>query len=178
MSHKAALVLLPTLCFLISFLIMAVLHREALARVFGLFVRSHRSYFRLGPSNGGIDGELDGDSGSAGDKRAIVEFGASLALESESFRCDGDCPEIGKDGYWGSDEDEEDDLSDSEPMLDKYFDPYTSILRPDVLDPAAPVATWERKMDWRIRHGRGLGAWVDWVVDRGVGWFQRVMEGR
>jgi hypothetical protein len=175
MPYETALVLLPTLYFLISFLIMAVLHREALARVFGLLVRSRRSYFRLGSSNGGIEGELDGDSGPArdGDEGTVVEFEAGLTLDSSG--CDDDyCPETGEAGYWSSDEDEDDD--DSEPTLDKYFDPYTSILRADVLDPAVPVAAWERKMNWRIRHGRGLGAWVDWVVDRGVGWFQKVMR--
>lgn len=154
---------------------MAVLHREALARVFGLLVRSRRSCFRLGSFNGMIDGKSDGDSGPARDEDegTVVEFEGGLTLNSSG--CDDDyCPETGEAGYWSSDEDDD----DSQPTLDKYFDPYTSILRADVLDPAAPAAAWERKMNWRIRHGRGLGAWVDWVVDRSVGWFQKVMEGR
>lgn len=63
--------------------------------------------------------------------------------------------------------------------LGKYFDPSTSLLLEEVLEPATPVVgNWERRMEVRIREGRGLRAWIDWAVDRVVGRVQRAVEER
>lgn len=63
--------------------------------------------------------------------------------------------------------------------LGKYFDPTTSLLLEEVLEPASPVVgSWERRMEVRIREGRGLRAWIDWAVDRVIGRVQRAVEER
>lgn len=101
--------------------------------------------------------------------RRIVEF--ESVISCESFGSD-----VGSE-FGDHDEEDEDDCRSETSTLGKYFDPYTAILRDGALEPSSPVVpTWERRMNWRIEHGRGLGAWIDWVVDRGTGWFQMVME--
>lgn len=70
------------------------------------------------------------------------------------------------------------DLSDvSGSPLAKYFDPSTSLLLEEVLQPPSPVlAAWEMRMEVRIREGRGLRAWIDWAVDSVVGRVQKAVE--
>lgn len=97
---------------------------------------------------------------------SLSEFGYSLSCE------DGDGEEVKGNGS--------PNLSDaSVSPLAKYFNPSTSFLIEDFMEPASPsVPTWEKKLDSRIKQGRGLRAWLDWAVDRVVGRVQQATDGR
>ena len=87
----------------------------------------------------------------------------------------------------GGDGDEEETKGNGSPdsseasvsPLAKYFDPSTSLLFEEVMEPESPaVPAWERKLNRRIREGKGLRAWFDWAVDKVVGRVQEATEGR
>ena len=189
MAYETQSVLVPVLCFLFSAIIMVSLHRKTLARILGLFARRHSSYFRLNdPTAAGTkEGATTGDS-IPRESREIEGMGERIVEFESVFSCESLGSDIGSDFGEQEEEEEEfqclededgDDTQSETSVLSKYFDPYTSILRDGVLEPSSPPRrAWERRMDLRIRNGRGLSAWIDWAVDRSVGWFQRVMEAR
>lgn len=158
---------------------MAALHRKTLARILGLFVRKARFYFRLNDFDAPAakEGE-DMENSIPEESRELERIGGGIIEFESAVSCESFGSDVGS-GFDDQEELDEDDSLSETSTLGKYFDPYTSILRDGALEPSSPaVATWERRMDWRIHHGRGLGAWIDWVVDRGTGWFQMVMERR
>ncbi|KAI9930058.1 hypothetical protein MW887_011868 [Aspergillus wentii] len=61
-------------------------------------------------------------------------------------------------------------------VLSKYFDPDTSLLREEIMEPLPPTPSWERDLNRRIDEGRGLGAWADRIIDRVARRFQSAME--
>lgn len=61
--------------------------------------------------------------------------------------------------------------------LSKYFDPSTHRLRNEIVEPPSPLTPgWERRLRRRVHEGRGIGAWVDRMVDRAVKGFERMVE--
>ncbi|RJE23800.1 hypothetical protein PHISCL_03885 [Aspergillus sclerotialis] len=180
---------------------MLSLHHKALTRLFRrLFQRS--SYYRLtprdtsmsiNPRTGGyeewdigmwdidemedgsvLDEILGSESGSSSgseeedEKRSLSELGYRLSGGDG----DGDGEEAKGDGSPDSSE-------TSVSPLAKYFDPSASLLIEEVMEPKSPaVPAWERKLNRRIREGKGLRAWFDWAVDRVVGRVQKATEDR
>ncbi|KAL2013605.1 hypothetical protein VTN00DRAFT_1130 [Thermoascus crustaceus] len=61
--------------------------------------------------------------------------------------------------------------------LAKYFDHSTHRLRREIVEPPSPLTPgWERRLRRRIHEGRGIGAWMDRMVDRAVKGFERMVE--
>lgn len=169
---------------------MGGVHRRTLVRAFDRIRRRYRhrrrNYLRLnGP---GLSDERRGGNTAEEEEegeKELEEMGSIVIIhssessswdsgsESGSDDEDEDCSDEDGDGPTTSGKELSSSLED---RLNKYFDPYTSILYEGVLDSTTPVKGWERRMEWRIRHGRGLSAWIDWVVDTGVRWVQRVVR--
>lgn len=170
-----------------------MLHRRTLQRLF-LLVRRRGPYFRLNDMSNSAKGDqdkresmsLDEDVNGNGDgngEEVVFEF--ESAFDDDSFGSDLDSDSVVESEEYGEEiyqhmrrdvGDADDDSVSEASTLSKYFDPYTSILREEVLEPSVPTATWERRMNRRIQYGTGLSAWIDWVVDKSVGWVRKATD--
>lgn len=177
---------------------MGILHRKTLGLAFNRLRRIHkhrhrtgykrRSYLQLNEHNLSDRQQEGGDTLGEREDGEKEESESTVVIHSAGL----DFPGWESEPEPDSNSDNEEDWSDGEDSsetcselssseredgdrLDKYFDPYTSLLYEGFLDSTTPVRGWEKRMEWRIRHGRGLSAWIDWVVDTGVRFVQRVV---
>ena len=166
--YAKTITLFPILCFAVSFGIIGFVYRKKLT----LYRKSARggkttgtgSYDRLRGGNRSSTLPVPGDG-------TLAEEGDWELNEKEEV----EGAEEGRDAAILEDEDggsiasiTSTSTSTSDP---EYMPQHTgsAYLQDGIVIPASPIIpAWERRLNRRIEQGRGIGAWVDWVVDRAV----------